>query len=86
MTHAHSHTSSTYSRAFAIGIALNLLFISGRKEDLNIRGTFLHRAAGVSLGVVLSGVAILLTGWWWLDPAVSLAIAVVIFIGRWGLL
>jgi cobalt-zinc-cadmium efflux system protein len=76
----------------ACGIAVNavtaFLFLSGRKGDLNIRGAFLHMAAdaGVSLGVVLSGVAILLTGWWWLDPVVSLVIAIVILVGTWGLL
>jgi cobalt-zinc-cadmium efflux system protein len=76
----------------AVGIVINtataLLFLSGRKGDLNIRGAFLHMAAdaGVSLGVVLSGIAIIVTGWTWLDPVVSLAIAVVILIGTWGLL
>src|SRR5215475_3864962 len=76
----------------AIGIVINagtaLLFLSGRQGDVNIRGAFLHMAAdaGVSLGVVLAGVAILATGWWWLDPVVSLAIVVVILIGTWDLL
>jgi len=42
--------------------------------------------AGVSLGVVLAGVAILATGWWWLDPVVSLVIVVVILMGTWDLL
>ena len=75
-----------------VGILINagtaLLFMSGRKGDLNIRGAFLHMAsdAGVSLGVVLVGFAILWTGWRWLDPAVSLAIVLVIFFGTWGLL
>lgn len=75
-----------------VGIVINgttaLLFASGRRGDLNIRGAYLHMAAdaGVSLGVVLAGLAILLTGWRWLDPAVSLAIVVVIFVGTWGLL
>lgn len=75
-----------------VGIGVNavtaLLFRSGRKGDLNIRGAFLHMAADavVSLGVVLAGAAILITGWLWLDPAVSLAIAGVIVIGTWGLL
>ncbi len=75
-----------------IGVVINtvtaLLFLSGRKGDLNIRGAFLHMAAdaGVSLGVVLAGVAILATGWWWLDPVVSLVIVVVILIGTWDLL
>ena len=75
-----------------IGVVINtltaLLFLKGRREDLNIKGAFLHMAAdaGVSLGVVLAGLAILLTGRQWIDPAVSLLVAVVIFLGTWGLL
>jgi cobalt-zinc-cadmium efflux system protein len=75
-----------------IGIIINtataLLFMAGRKSDLNIRGAFLHMAAdaGVSAGVVIAGVAILLTGWQRLDPIVSLIIAAVILISTWGLL
>ena len=76
----------------AVGIAINtataLLFMSGRKGDLNIRGAFLHMAAdaAVSAGVVVAGFAILLTGWHWLDPAVSLLINAVIVAGTWSLL
>ncbi len=76
----------------ALGIVINtataLLFMSGRQHDLNIRGAFLHMAAdaGVSLGVVLAGVAIVWTGWEWLDPVVSLVIVGVIVVGTWGLL
>src|ERR671932_600052 len=61
----------------AIGVAINgvtaLLFVSGRKDDLNIRGAFLHMAAdaAVSAGVVVAGVLILYTGWLWLDPVAS---------------
>lgn len=64
------------------------LFISGRKSDLNIRGAYLHMAAdaGVSLGVVIAGAVIMLTGWLWLDPATSLVIVAVILWGTWGLL
>ena len=75
-----------------LGIAINgataLLFMAGRKHDLNIRGAFLHMVAdaGVSLGVVLAGLAMLTTGWTWLDPVVSLLIAAVILVGTWGLL
>lgn len=75
-----------------IGIAINtataLLFLAGRKGDLNIRGAFLHMAAdaGVSLGVVIAGLLIIATGWQWLDPVISLAIALVILVGTWGLL
>jgi len=76
----------------AVGIAVNtataLLFMRGRKSDLNLRGAFLHMAAdaAVSLGVVVAGVVILATGWRWLDPAVSLLISVVILVGTSGLL
>ena len=64
------------------------LFMSGRKTDLNIRGAYLHMAAdaGVSLGVVVAGAAIMLTGWLWLDPLTSLAIVAVILWSTWGLL
>jgi cobalt-zinc-cadmium efflux system protein len=75
-----------------MGVIVNslsaLLFRSGRKSDLNIRGAFLHMAAdaAVSAGVVVAGVAMLLSGWLWLDPVLSLLIAVVILTGTWGLL
>jgi cobalt-zinc-cadmium efflux system protein len=76
----------------ALGIAINgftaFLFAGGRKADLNIKGAFLHMAAdaAVSAGVVVAGIAILFTGWWWLDPIVSLIINAVIVWGTWGLL
>ncbi|QIZ10566.1 cation transporter [Priestia megaterium] len=75
-----------------IGIVINtltaLLFMSGRKNDLNIRGAFMHMAADalVSLGVVIAGFIILWSGWQWLDPLVSLFISIVILFGTWGLL
>ncbi len=75
----------------AIGVVINtataLMFMKGH-HDLNVRGAFLHMAAdaAVSLGVVLAGLLILFTGWLWVDPAVSLLIALVIVIGTWGLL
>jgi len=76
----------------AIGVVINtltaLLFVSGRKDDLNIRGAFLHMAAdaGVSLGVVAAGILIKFTGWLLIDPILSLLIVVVIFLGTWSLL
>lgn len=75
----------------AIGVIINtataLLFMAGRKTDLNIRGAFLHMAAdaGVSAGVVVAGIGIALTGWVIIDPSVSLIIAAMILIGTWGL-
>ena len=76
----------------AIGIVINtataLMFVAGRKHDINLRGAFLHMAADalVSVGVVASGVVILLTGWALVDPLVSLVIVAVIAWGTWGLL
>ena len=76
----------------AIGVVVNgvtaALFMSGSKSDVNIRGAFLHMAgdALVSLGVVAAGALYLYYGWAWLDPVVSLVIAVVIAVGAWGLL
>ena len=75
-----------------IGILINgltaALFSAGRKGDLNIRGAYLHMLsdAAVSVGVVVAGLIILETGWHWLDPVTSLAIAGVILWGTWGLL
>ncbi len=76
----------------AVGILVNgataLLLRRGHRQDLNTRAAVLHMAAdaGVSLGVVLAGGAILLTRWLWLDPAASLVIAVVIVVSTWRLL
>jgi cobalt-zinc-cadmium efflux system protein len=76
----------------AIGVVINaataMLFVSGRKEDLNVRGAFLHMAADalVSVGVVVAGVLILFTGLSWIDPVASLLINAVIVWGTWGLL
>ena len=75
----------------ALGIVVNggtaLLFMRGRHGDLNIRGAFLHMAAdaAVSLGVVVAAFVILLTGWLWVDPAISLCIAAVVLASGWGL-
>ena len=68
--------------------ATALLFLRGSHGDLNIRGAFLHMAADalVSLGVVLAGALYLWRGWAWIDPVLSLVIAVVIVLGTWGLL
>jgi cobalt-zinc-cadmium efflux system protein len=76
----------------AAGIIVNgataLMFMRGRSEDLNIRVQFVHMAADafVSLGVVIAGLLIWLSGWQWLDPLTSLGIALVIVFGTWGLL
>ncbi len=87
----HAVATDTVILVAAIGILINgltaLLFLSGRKRDLNIQGAFLHMLAdaGVSAGVVLAAVVIRATGWMVLDPIVSLAVGVAIIWGTWGL-
>ncbi len=76
----------------SIGVIINgstaLLFASGQKHDLNIRGAFLHMAAdaGVSVSVAIGGAFILFLNWNWIDPVITIFIAVVILIVTWGLL
>jgi cobalt-zinc-cadmium efflux system protein len=74
--------------AIVINGATALLFRHGREHDLNLRGAFLHMAAdaGLSADVVLAAIGIALTGWQWLDPAMSLVISAVITIATWNLL
>ncbi len=75
-----------------VGIVINaataLLFLAGRKADLNVRGAFLHMVAdaAISAGVVLAGFLIAFTGLQVIDPVVSILIAVAILVGTWGLL
>ena len=91
-SHPQAVATGTVMAVAAVGIAVNgitaWLFMAGRKADINIRGAFLHMAAdaAVSLGVVVAALVMRLTGWLWLDPAVSLAIVAVIAVGTWGLL
>ena len=90
--HPEPVASGTMMAVAAVGIVVNgataWLFASGSKDDLNIRGAFVHMAADalVSVGVVMAGFVILLSGWLWLDPIVSLAINLVIIWGTWSLL
>jgi cobalt-zinc-cadmium efflux system protein len=82
----------TISVVATIGVVINtvtaLLFMAGRKKDLNIKAAFLHMAAdaAVSAGVVVSGLIITFTGSNILDPVISIAIAFVILLSGWGLL
>lgn len=84
--------SMTVILVAAVGIVINgvtaRLFYAGRGRDINLRGAYLHMVydALVSVGVLLAGAAIWLTGWTWLDPAVSLIVAAVIVAGTWSLL
>jgi cobalt-zinc-cadmium efflux system protein len=86
-----SVSGSTVIVVAALGMLINgataLLFARDRHRDLNVRGAFVHMAADalVSLGVVLTGFGLVLTGWTWLDPAISLAIIMVVAVSGWSL-
>jgi cobalt-zinc-cadmium efflux system protein len=76
----------------AIGVVVNtgsaLLFARARHSDLNARAVFLHLAgdAAIALGVCASGLVLRATGWAWLDPAVSLALSLLVIAQTWPLL
>lgn len=82
----------TVSVVAGIGILINgfsaWLFMSGSKDDINIRGAYLHMAAdaAISLGVLVAGVAVMYSGWNWLDPLVSMLIVGFIVYSTWSLL
>ncbi len=75
-----------------IGIVVNfgtaLLFFRDKEHDLNSKGAYLHMMADalVSVGVVIAGVVISYTGWYWLDGAISIVILLVILFSTWSLL
>lgn len=76
----------------ATGVIVNsataMLFLAGRKEDVNVRGAYLHMLAdaGVSAAVIVAGAAIWATGLLWIDPAISLGVVALILWSTWGLL
>jgi Co/Zn/Cd efflux system component len=91
--HGHHHgvaprlAGDALSRAFAWAVALNVGFVIAEFAfGLWANSTALLADAAVSLGVVVSGVAMALTGWYRLDPIVTLAIVGVIAWSTWGLL
>ena len=75
-----------------VGVVINAitswLFMKDKEKDLNVKGAYLHMAADtlVSVGVVISGIVIMYTGWTIVDPIIGLVIAVIIVISTWGLL
>lgn len=74
--------------AIFINTGAALLFIGGTKDDINIKGAFLHLMADalISVGVVISAVMIRYTDLHWIDPVVGLIIVGIVLFGTWGLL
>jgi cobalt-zinc-cadmium efflux system protein len=75
-----------------VGTVLNVVaalpFLRGRHGDMNIRAAFSHLVAdaALSLGVAVAGGVVLFTGWTWVDPAMSIVLAVTILVGTWSLM
>lgn len=92
LVHPDPVAGTTVSIVAGVGILINgfsaWLFMSGSKDDINIRGAYLHLAAdaAISLGVLIAGVIVGYTGWNWIDPLVSVVIVVFIVISTWSLL
>jgi cobalt-zinc-cadmium efflux system protein len=90
--HPEPIQGKTIAIVAGIGIVINaftaFLFFQDKEHDLNVKGAYLHLAADalVSVGVVLAGIAIYYTNWFWLDSAISFVIIIVIFISTWHLL
>lgn len=92
LTHPEPVGGLTVSVVAGVGILINgfsaWLFMSGSKDDINIRGAYLHMAAdaAISLGVLVAGVIVRYSGWNWVDPAVSMVIVAIIVYSTWSLL
>ncbi|MEO5591710.1 MAG: cation diffusion facilitator family transporter [Chitinophagaceae bacterium] len=90
--HPESVQGATIAIIAAIGILINgstaLLFMRDKEKDMNIKSAYLHLMsdAVVSLGIVIGGIIIVYTGWFWIDSVISIVIAVVILFSTWGLL
>jgi cobalt-zinc-cadmium efflux system protein len=73
-----------------IGLIANLasaVLLSGHSGSLNVRGAFLHVVGDAlsSVGIILGGLVILFTGWFWIDPLISVGIGVIIVFGAYNL-
>ena len=90
--HAEPLPGGTIAWVAAIGIIINgataLLFLRDRKKDLNIKSAYLHLMSDalVSAGLVAGGIVIYFTHWFWIDPALSIIVALTIVFSTWKLL
>jgi cobalt-zinc-cadmium efflux system protein len=75
-----------------VGILVNgitaFLFMKDKEKDINVKSAYLHLLSDalVSLGLVVGGIVIYYTHWYWLDPVLGIIIAFVILVGTWNLL
>ncbi|KAA6345135.1 Cadmium cobalt and zinc/H(+)-K(+) antiporter [termite gut metagenome] len=92
LQHSQEVSGTSIAWIAGIGVVINgftaLLFLKDKEKDLNVKGAYLHMAADalVSIGVLIAGILIQYTGWYIIDPIISIVIAIVILISTWGLL
>jgi len=92
LQHPEAVQGSAIAWVAALGIVINsvsaLLFFKNREKELNAKSAYLHLLADalVSVGVVIGGILISYTHWYWIDPVIGLIIMVVILAGTWSLL
>lgn len=92
LSHPEQVKGSVIAWVAGLGILINgfsaFLFFRHREKELNVKGAYLHLLADtmVSLGVVVGGIVINYTSWYWLDPVIGLVIMAVIIISTWRLL
>ena len=92
LLHPESVKGNVIAWVAALGIVINglsaYLFSKNKGKDLNVKSAYLHLLADamVSLGVVVAGIVITYTNWYWLDPVIGLVIMIIILVSTWGLL
>ncbi|GAC1706775.1 MAG: cation diffusion facilitator family transporter [Flavisolibacter sp.] len=90
--HPEPLPGKTIALIAGLGIIINggsaMFFRKGKEKDLNVKSAYLHLLSDalVSLGLVMGGIVIYFTKWYWLDPALSIIIAATILISTWNLL
>lgn len=92
LVHPQPVQGLTISIIAAIGIVINFIsaqmFFKTKEHDINVKSAYLHLMsdAVISLGIVVAGIAIYYSKWFWLDPAISIVIAIIILVSTWQLL
>ena len=82
----------TISIIAAIGIFINgvsaFMFFKDKDSDINVKSAFLHLLSDalVSMGLVVGGIIIYFTHWYWIDPLLSIILCVIIIASTWNLL
>jgi len=90
--HPEPLPGKTIAIVAGIGIVVNfstaILFLKGKEKDINVKSAYMHLMADalVSAAMVIGGIIISFTNWFWLDPVLGIGVAVVILVGTWRLM